>query len=283
MKFFSVFFCIILKYYLKKSGHRLCGGNITILFTRVNTVHAKFASHVNIKQQSSSVIFSAVLPYISFFSWFLLHSELKIFHQRQSSGRKRQDDATLHLKARRAWRVWVTVVSCAAMDAHVVVCASKLFLLVVTLVVTPASRKYLIRSTAFDYERFLVSAFPPEEHRETFSLAGFGAGVARIAAAARTSHALLGSFHWRLGHGIECHKHDAHNKETLHGFAIRVIVEWDFFAACCLVGCDMPTALWGYDLCRLRWINFTILENADCPSVWRNTHSSRFRDPPKKL
>lgn len=58
---FSVFFCIILKYYLKKSGHRLCGGNITILFTRVNTVHAKFASHVNIKQQCSSVIFSAVL------------------------------------------------------------------------------------------------------------------------------------------------------------------------------------------------------------------------------
>lgn len=60
-EFFSVFFCIILKYYLKKSGHRLCGGNITILFTRVNTVHAKFASHVNIKQQCSSVIFSAVL------------------------------------------------------------------------------------------------------------------------------------------------------------------------------------------------------------------------------
>ena len=108
--------------------------------------------------------------------------EIKIFYQCQSSRRKSQDDATPHMKACRVCRV--TFVSGAAVYAHIMFDASERFLLVVTLVITAASRKNHIRSTALYYERFLVPAFLAEEHRKAFSVAGSGAWVAFVAVAA---------------------------------------------------------------------------------------------------
>ena len=112
--------------------------------------------------------------------------EIKIFFQCQSSRRKSQDDATPHMKACRVCRV--TFVSGAAVYARIMLDASESFLLVVTLVITAASRKNHIRSTALYYERFLVPAFLAEEHRKAFSVAGFSAWVAFVAVAAWTSN-----------------------------------------------------------------------------------------------
>ena len=112
--------------------------------------------------------------------------EIKIFFQCQSSRRKSQDDATPHMKACRVCRV--LFVSGAAVYARIMLDASERFLLVVTLVITPASRKNHIRSTVLYYERFLVPAFLAEEHRKAFSVAGFSAWVAFVAVAAWTSN-----------------------------------------------------------------------------------------------
>ena len=86
------------------------------------------------------------------------------------------------MKACRVCRV--TFVSGAAVYARIMLDASESFLLVVTLVITAASPKNHIRSTAHYYERFLVPAFLAEEHRKAFSVAGFGAWVAFVAVAA---------------------------------------------------------------------------------------------------